>query len=218
MVSKQKNYIPALRYGWLTVMFDPLIRWTLPEHRFKSRLLEQAKIEEPHRVLDLGCGTALLALLIKKTYRGARVFGIDADPRILEIARAKINKVGLEIALVQGLAYELPYPPDFFDRVLSSLVFHHLSSENKRRVANELFRVLRPGGEVHIADWGEAQNPMMRTLFLAVQLLDGFKTTADNVKGKLMEPFQEEGFVGCRETSRQMTILGTLSFYQARKP
>jgi len=55
--------------------------------------------------------------------------------------------------------------------------------------------VLKPGGELHVADWRKAQTMMQRLLFLSVQLLDGFETTADNVRGLLPEIIAEAGFL-----------------------
>jgi ubiquinone/menaquinone biosynthesis C-methylase UbiE len=91
------------------------------------------------------------------------------------------------------MAFELPYPDASFDRVISSLLFHHLTRENKERTLREVFRVLRPGEELHVADWGKAQNWPMRVAFLLVQMLDGFETTADNVNGLLPELFAWPG-------------------------
>jgi hypothetical protein len=54
MVKNRDEYIPALKYDWLTPLYDPLIRWTLRESTFKRRLLQQARVEKGHRVLDLG--------------------------------------------------------------------------------------------------------------------------------------------------------------------
>ena len=218
MVKNRDKYIPALRYDWLTPLYDPLIRWTLREFTFKRGLLKQAGIERGYQVLDLGCGTGTLALLIKSYHPKADVFGFDADPKVLEVARAKAAKAGLNIRLDHGMAFELPYPDASFDRVISSLLFHHLTRGNKERTLKEIFRVLRRGGELHVADWGKAQNKLMRTAFLFVQMLDGFETTADNVSGLLPELFRAAGFEGIQEPTRYMTIVGTLSLYRARKP
>ncbi len=188
------------------------------ESKFKRCLVEQARIESGHRVLDLGCGTGTLALLIKQTQQQAEVVGLDGDPKVLEIAKAKVARSGPEITMDYGMAYELPYPDDSFDRVLSSLLFHHLTRENKVRTLTEVFRVLRPGAQLHVADWGTPGNILMRIAFLSVQMLDGFKTTADNVNGLLPELFSTAGFEVTQESARYMTISGTLSLYRARKP
>jgi ubiquinone/menaquinone biosynthesis C-methylase UbiE len=218
MVKNRDEYIPALKYDWLTPLYDPLVRCTLRESTFKRHLVKQAGIERGHRVLDLGCGTGTLTLLIKSHHPKATVVGLDADPRVLEVARAKAAKAGLSIRLDRGMAFEPPYSHGSFDRVISSLMFHHLTRENKVRTLREAFRVLRPRGELHVADWGKAQNLPMRVAFLLVQMLDGFETTADNVSGVLPELFRMAGFMEVEESARYMTIVGTLSLYGARKP
>jgi len=90
------------------------------------------------------------------------------------------------------------------------LFFHHLTPENKRRTLEETFRVLWPTGELHVADWGKAQNTLMRAAFLLVQMLDGFETTSGNVRGELLETFRNAGFEEVRQTCRYVTVLGTL--------
>ncbi|MGH7772501.1 MAG: class I SAM-dependent methyltransferase [Candidatus Binatia bacterium] len=216
--NNRAEYIPALRYHWLTTFYDPLLRWTLRESTFKRRLVEQARIEGGHRVLDLGCGTGTLTLLIKSHYPKAEVLGLDADPKVLEAARAKSARARLKVGFDHGVAFELPYPDASFDRVISSLFFHHLTHGNKELTLRESFRVLRPGGQLHIADWGKAQNMLMRAAFLLVQMLDGFTTTADNVRGLLPELVQAAGFESVQESARYMTIVGSLSLYAGRKP
>lgn len=218
MDKDRTDYIPPLRYSWLTGLYDPTLRLFLREGTFKKRLVESAKIEQGHRVLDLGCGTGTLSLLIKTTQPGAEVIGIDADPKALGIARAKASKATLAITLDLGMSFDLPYLDSSFDRILSSLLFHHLTLENKKRTLQEVFRVLRPGGEVHVADWGKAQNVVMRAAFVFVQAIDGLGTTRDNVRGLLPELIREARFEAVQETARYKTVMGTLSQYRARKP
>jgi SAM-dependent methyltransferase len=218
MDRNDTEYIPALKYDWLTPLYDPLLRWTMRESTFKNQLLQQARIESGYRVLDLGCGTATLTLLIKKAHLEAEVIGLDGDPKVLEIARGKVAKAGLDVTLDLGMSFELPYPDTSFDRVLSSLLFHHLTGENKGRTLKEVFRILRPRAELHVADFGKPQNFFMRIASLPWQIFEGFKTTADNVKGLLPELFQAAGFEEVQETSRYMTMFGSLSLYKGKKP
>ena len=212
------RYIPALRYNWLTPNYDSFVHRVMPESLFMGRLVEQARIQPGYRVLDLGCGTATLALFLKQTHPEAEVVGLDADPRVFEIAKEKAANAGIHMVLVHGMACALPYADNFFDRVLSSLLFHHVNRHDKLCALQEAFRVLRPGGGLHIADWGKAEDRRMRTAFLLVQCLDGFKTTADNVHGVLPELLSEAGFASVRESEWFRTVFGTLSLYQAEKP
>jgi ubiquinone/menaquinone biosynthesis C-methylase UbiE len=171
-----------------------------------------------YRILDLGCGTGTLTIMLKRACPAATVVGLDGDPTVLAIARKKIATAGVDIELHGGMAFAPPFAPASFDRVVSSLVFHHLSTENKRRTFAQMRELLRSGGELHIADWGQAQNLLMRVAFLGVQFLDGFGTTTDNVCGLLIPFMQEAGFSSVTETGRISTLFGALSLYRAVAP
>jgi SAM-dependent methyltransferase len=213
-----RAYLPALRFPALTRFFDPVVCLAMPERRFKGALVEQAAPRPGQRVLDIGCGTGTLALMAKEDQPEAEVVGLDADPKILERARAKAEGAGLEIRFDEALSTELPYRDRSFDLVLSTLFFHHLSSADKRRTAVQIARVLRPGGELHVADWGRQRDPLMRAAIMSVRLFDGFEQTADNVAGALPEIFGEAGFDAPTETNRFRTVFGSLSLYRARRP
>ncbi len=77
--------------------------------------------------------------------------------------------------------------------------------------------MLKPGGELHVADWGRARSALARVLFIPVQLLDGFETTGDNVHGMLPELMATAGFEQVDETGFVATMFGTISLYSARK-
>ena len=218
MDEDRTNYIPALRYEWLTGFYDAVMDRMMRETTFKQALVRQARVANNHQVLDLGCGTATLTLMIKQTHPEAQVTGLDGDPKALEIARGKVARSGLTITLDEGMAFDLPYPDNSFDRVFSGLLFHHLTREDKVRTLKEVFRVLRPGGELHVADWGKASNALMRSAFFLVQFLDGFKTTSDNVNGLLPNFFRKAGLKEGQETARYATMFGTMALYKAKKP
>lgn len=214
-MGRPEGYIPALGHDRLTPLYDPLLRWLMREERFKRRLVEQAEIRDGHRVLDLGCGTGTLTVMVKRARPEAEVVGLDGDVNVLKIARAKAAKAGVQILLHQGMAYEIPYGDGYFDRVLSSLVLHHLTAGDKKRTLADVFRVLRRGGELHVVDFGPP-----RTLYsrLAAFVSARSEQVADNVKGRLPGMFREAGFENVEETSQFMTVAGALSFYRAVKP
>ena len=99
--------------------------------------------------------------------------------------------------------------------MVSSLLFHHLDRATKLAALREIHRVLAPGGQFHLADWGRANSLLMRAAFLFVQLLDGFATTADNVRGRLPALMTAAGLADAAETARLATPCGTLSLYRA---
>ena len=210
------DYIPALRFHTLTRYFDAVLARTLKEEKFKSLLVRQANIEPGHRVLDVGCGTGTLALLIKQAVPESHVVGLDADSTALEIAREKAAKAEIEIEFHQALVWEAPFEPKSFERVVSSLVLHHLLDRDTLRTLELVREWLRPEGELHIADWGKAQNALMRAAFVSVQLLDGFQTTTENVRRGLVPILRAAKFDCVEETHREMTLFGTLSLYRAQ--
>ena len=212
------RYVPALRHDWLTPFYDVIVRFTTRERRFKHALIEQASLERDLRVLDLATGSGTLALWMKRSQPSLDLSAVDGDPTILAIARRKAAKANAEIHWLQALSTELPFPALHFDRVVSSLFFHHLTWEAKLRTAREVFRVTKAGGELHVADWGRPQGPLMRGLFVGIQLLDGFENTRDNVAGRLVPLFEQAGFVEVTTTQALNTVFGTLSLYRATKP
>lgn len=179
-MGKQEKYIPALSFDWLTPLYDPLVKWFMPESKFKNHLIKSAHIETRQRVLDVGCGTGTLAVLIKQAHPDAEVIGLDGDTKALEIARKKALKTGARINIHKGLAFQLPYAERSFDRVFSSLMFHHLTRENKRLAIAEMHRVLKIDGELHIADFkkpNETLPEMMRKVrFTEIREYAEYKT------------------------------------------
>lgn len=213
-----RSFVPALGHSRLTRLYDPVMRLTMRETRFKDALLGQADIRPGHRVLDLGCGTGTLTVRAAIWQPRAQLTGVDLDEAILARARARATRVGTPIQWDRASADALPYADGSFDRVLSSLVFHHLPPGTKSRALEEAYRVLRSGGELHIADWGRPADAMQRALFFAVQWLDGFANTRDHVAGRLPELIRGAGFASVEVTRRLRTVFGTLSLFRGARP
>lgn len=212
-----KGFTPALGFHALTPLYDRVVALTTRERTVKRALLDQAAIEPGQQVLDAGCGTGTLAIAAQRRQPGVRLSALDADPAVLAIAVRKARHAGADIAFDLGRSSALPYVDECFDRVLSSLFFHHLSWGDKLLTAREMYRVLRPAGELHVADWGRAGGLVSRTAFVAVQLLDGFDSTSDNVAGMLPVLFGSAGFRQVEETRRIATAFGIVSLYRAVK-
>jgi protein-S-isoprenylcysteine O-methyltransferase Ste14 len=214
-LARATDFVPALGADWATPLYDLVARAT-GERRFKAHLVEVARLAPGLDVLDVGCGTGTLALMVKQACPGAHVVGLDVDPRILDIARRKIARRGGGVELHQGSATAPPLPHASFDRVLTTLVLHHLTTAQKRDALRAIRGLLRPGGELHIADWGRPHNPLMRVAALGFQLFDGGEQTAANLSGQLPQLVADAGFTSVAETERWMTPFGTLAFIRAR--
>jgi len=213
-MATSTKYIPALQFDWLTPVYDPVLRRMLPEIALKQRLIAQAQIADGQRVLDLGAGTGTLTIMIKQACPGASVVGLDGDPTILALARQKAAAAGVAVRFDQGSATALPYGDGTFDRILSSLVLHHLTTEDKGRALREMWRILQPGGELHILDFGPPQNTLAWLISLVFRRLE---RTADNIAGRLLGMFRQAGFSAVEQTAQHLTTIGTLALYRGRK-
>lgn len=206
-----------MSYDWLTSLYDPVVALTTRENTFKKALIEQARIEGDHSVLDLACGTATLSIMLKQRQPRARVIGVDGDARILRIAKTKVRRAQVEIQFDVGMSFDLPYKDKSFDRVISSLFFHHLTPENKLKTLCEVKRVLKPNGEFHVADWGLPATWLMRGSSYLIQLLDGFETTADSFNGLLPKLMADAGFASIKETNHFNSLFGTIRLHKCNR-
>jgi ubiquinone/menaquinone biosynthesis C-methylase UbiE len=216
-VAENGRYVPALGRDSLTALYDPVLKLVTRERAFKERLLVQAGLSDGVDVLDLACGTGTLAVWAKQRTPGAKLVGLDGDSRMLEKARVKAQRAGVEIQFDEGLSFELPYPDQSFDRVVTSLFFHHLSDGDKDRTISEIARVLRQDGQLHVADWGPGTDPLMSALSLTVRVLDGFEPTRANFNGDLPRLFERGGLRHVRTNGHLRTVTGSLVFYSAER-
>ncbi len=210
--SNEKRYIPALNFHWLTPLYDPLLKWVMREETFKRKLIQHANIQPHMKVLDLGCGTGTLTVMLKRAQPEAHITGVDGDPEVLEIAREKSR--GLDVQWDEGLASSLPYPDSAFDRVVTSLVIHHLVTDDKREAFKEIFRVLKPRGELSILDFGAPHSSLTRFMTTYMRRLE---ETSDNFDGLIPRFVAEAGFGGVKEAENFITVFGPLSIIQAIK-
>jgi ubiquinone/menaquinone biosynthesis C-methylase UbiE len=168
-------------------------------------------------IVDVGCGTGSLALLLHQVQPGARIIGVDPDPQILDIARSKSDvagavldwRVGMGDALAEVLGADSPTV------LVSSLVLHQCPMPMKRAVLASMFAVLQPAGRLVIADYGWQRSRTMRLAFRVVQVADGRSDTAPNADGVLPQLISEAGFSGVREVEVVPTVTGSLSVYTA---
>ena len=203
----QRRYLPAASIDFLLPAYDPIMR-LLGYTRALRPLLEQAQLEPHHVVLDIGCGTGTLALMIKRAHPGIEVTGIDPDPRALARAARKIRRAGVAVRLDRAFADDLPFPDGAFDRVFSSMMFHHIPRREKPAVLAEVRRVLKGSGRLELLDFaGGTHNAL-------AQVLHG-RTASDSANARFLQAVTDAGFNSVRRIATRSTIAGAIAYYQA---
>lgn len=219
MQNKKQNYNPALGYDQLTVLYDKVIDWTMPEKKFRAKLIRHFSPQPNEKILEFGFGTGQNLIYSLKAENKAAYTGLDIDPKVKSIAEEKLRKLNflknVHLDLYDGKS--LPYSDNSFDKIFSCLVFHQLKTTDKKAALKEIYRVLKPTGQVLICDWGKPYNFLCSIGFYLVQILDGFETTTDNRKGLIPGFLKEAGFSNVTQIDYVNTKIGTLRYTAGAK-
>ena len=158
--------------------YDALVNtFTLGQiHRLRELTIQLAQIKPGNSVLDVGCGTGAVTIPAKiRAGEDGQVAGIDPSPEMIDIAHRKAASKKLEIDFRVGVIEALPYPDTSFDVVTSSLMIHHLPENLQVRGLAEVYRVLKPGGCVLIADFMRPNASLLNRFFTALYMHHGLK-------------------------------------------
>jgi SAM-dependent methyltransferase len=113
-------------------------------------LVDACAISAGQEVLDVAAGNGNLTVLAGE--EGASVVASDFSPGQVELGRKRTADEGLDVEWVVADAEDLPFEDDRFDCAAS--VFGAMFAPRPERVAQEMFRVVKPGGTVGMANWG----------------------------------------------------------------
>ncbi|MFI6904735.1 class I SAM-dependent methyltransferase [Nonomuraea sp. NPDC050394] len=213
-----RAFTPALGRFAPTRLYDAVAALTR-ERLWRGLLAMHAAPRPGDVIVDVGCGTGSLALLLNRVEPRARLIGVDPDPDVLALARRKAAAAGAGPEWRTGMGDALTeiVEAGSASTAVSSLVLHQCPVAMKRAVLASMFAVLRPGGRLVIADYGLQRTALMRTAFRIVQLADGRADTQPNADGILPRLMTEAGFGDVREAEVVSTITGSISVYVARR-
>jgi ubiquinone/menaquinone biosynthesis C-methylase UbiE len=173
-------------------------------YRLRKVTVEQAQIRAGDSVLDVGCGTGEVTLPAKTLAREGKVYGIDPAPEMIAVAKRKAARKGLEIDFRVGVIESLPFPDASLDVVTSSLMMHHLPEALKLRGLAEIYRVLKPGGRLLIADFMRPTGSLINHLFIAFARHQGLQKGIEDLQALL----REAGFSQITTSDERVLVIG----------
>lgn len=207
--GNRHDYLPAAGRDFFLPAYDLLVR-LLGTYPLYDELVTQAELAGELDVLEIGCGTGNLTARALHAAPSARITATDPDPRAVTRARRKAAGEG-PVRFETAYAQELPFADASFDRVLSSLMLHHLDDGTKVSALAEAWRVLRPGGRLHIVDVGGADQPEG-----LMSRLTGHRHAAAGAR--LPQLVEAAGFDTTVVATRRLRVFGPVSFIRATRP
>jgi len=211
MERARKPYLPAAGHDWGLPLYDPFMK-LFGGDSTRRALVEQAALRPGHRVLDVGCGTGTMAVLVKRLHPDVDVVGLDPDPKALARASRKAERAAVSIRFDRGFADELPYEDVSFDRVFSSFMLHHLESDAKAATLREVRRILRPGGSLHLLDFG---GPKRHADGLLARLFHSSHRLEDNFDDRIVTLMSQAGLADSKEVGHRTMVFGPIAYYRA---
>jgi len=201
--------------AWL---YDPLIEKCSfgRERTFREKTMKHMCFSSSDRILDVGCGTGSLTLLIAEHLScPGSITGIDAASRMISIAKRKAESIGVRADFQTGVSEALDFPDSSFDIVVNSMFSHHIDTELKKDSFSEMFRVLKPGGKVVTADIDMPTMFLSRVIGWGSRYLLFQKELEDNLLGMLPLIMADAGFVDIKQVEH---LYGLVSFFTCSKP
>ncbi len=183
---------------------------------YDHTIVKLLELEETDRVLDIGCGTGVLTRMIADRLnpeKGGISIGIDAAARMIRVARKKRETPSCRFET--AAAEDLPFENGYFDSIVSSLFFHHVPLDLKKKALAESFRVIKPGGKLVIADMhipstfmGSLVSHISRWFFMQPQI-------GENIRGVMPEVIEDAGF---KPPELVQSYFGYITVFSSLKP
>jgi ubiquinone/menaquinone biosynthesis C-methylase UbiE len=212
-VKSERTFLPAAGHDFFLPIYDPFTK-LFGFDKARRVLLDQAALQSHDQVLDVGCGTGTLAVLIKRLYPTVDVVALDPDPKALARAQRKAERAAVSIRFDRGFSDRLGYQDAAFDRVFSSMMFHHVDKNDKDNTLGEIRRVLKPDGRLEFLDFA---GPQAHGHGALGRFIHSHQRLTDNTEDRILGRLSRAGFRDAKKVAERNTFFGAVAYYQATR-
>jgi len=210
---KPRPYVPALGFHRLTGLYDPLIRGWSAAAKMRRSVIDALALAPGMRLLELGAGPGRLAIQIKQRHPEVAIDALDIDASMIARGQRNATAAGVDVRFHAGDMTALGEHHGPYDRVYSTMTFHHLCPASKHRALASARRVLRAGGSFVVADFSRPRDVLQHALFRFIQQpLDGYVNTQPHRDGRY-ERAVRDTFATVHSAAVWKTVAGTIEMF-----
>jgi ubiquinone/menaquinone biosynthesis C-methylase UbiE len=164
-LNNDKKMLSNIEFSKDAADYDQSRRYSSLRESY-PQIVAEAQSQPFKTVLDIGCGTGSLLMMIHEGKKNAKLFGVDISEEMIRVAQAKLGKAA---ALTVSDSEKLPFKSGSFDLVLCTFSFHH--HPNPTVVFKEMLRVLSPEGRIIMAD-PSGPTPLMKVMNMLIPFMN----------------------------------------------
>ena len=209
-----------IRLGFARLLYEGFFDVVMSDRSWQEAVIDSLAPRADDRILDFGAGSGSMAIMLALRFPSTTFVAVDPDPSsvakaVRDITRRHIENVQV---LAETTGDRFSFGTGSFDKAVSVLTFHDRSPDEKYRLANELRRILRRGGTLHVADYDKPINSNEHRILKFTERISGPAAATPHLNGSWTGFLVKAGFVGIRRQSSQSVGIGRISVVRARKP
>lgn len=203
-------------FSWPKYVHERLLQWAQREHAVSAALIAQANLRPGMRVLVTSANPTDLVIQVEQLHKNIAIAVLCEDMPAVKAKHTREYQADTATYFIQFDGFVLPFANAIFDRVFCHKL-SHMPTERKAQLLRQVYRVMRPSGELHMADWVTRAEISMEMCYSSVQVSDRRRGNEEIEREILHNLIRGVGFVGTHETQTFGTFSGRLSLLKARK-